>query len=206
MVNLNAPRNLPPDNTPWGKAIERRLSILESTLITENSDFKNISKGLNALNTRVGSLNVQADVSNGWSRSISSGGELSGDNVYSDRYADVGITIPVPRRTKRVFVSGLVNIYYSGSGSPSIEIIPFMLPESVSRSAIDWDFFVGDSMLNSTTTGESDDGVPIAAYIERESFHYSSDQPGEIGAVAHITNTSSGILSLQSARLIAITF
>jgi|SRR5690625_394791 len=58
MVNLNAQRNLPPDSTPWGKALERRLSALERENSLLKSDIKNASGGLNSLTTRLGSLRI----------------------------------------------------------------------------------------------------------------------------------------------------
>lgn len=46
MVNINPQRNLPPDNTPWGKAIERRLSNLERGSNLLRSETNNTSRAL----------------------------------------------------------------------------------------------------------------------------------------------------------------
>lgn len=53
MVNLNADRNLPPDSTPWGKNIERRLTALERENGLLKSQLNNSDKGLNSLSKSV---------------------------------------------------------------------------------------------------------------------------------------------------------
>ena len=60
MVNLNADRNLPPDSTPWGKNIERRLNNLERDKRLEESNSRNTNKSLsntiNRLNLGTGKV------------------------------------------------------------------------------------------------------------------------------------------------------
>lgn len=58
MVNLNAQRNLPPDSTPWGKAIERRLDALERAAALEDSRNRNNDRTLQSVVTNTFSRNV----------------------------------------------------------------------------------------------------------------------------------------------------
>jgi len=104
MVNLNAPRNLPPDNTPWGKAIERRLNDLEKANNLLANEVKNNAKGAASLTNTVFSGSEQVTYQTEYQNfSFPSG---TWDNTFVLDPLVSGTT-----RTGSILVSGSIPVY-----------------------------------------------------------------------------------------------
>src|SRR5699024_10788499 len=117
MANLNAPRNLPPDSTPWGRTVDRRLNDLERSMSLMRSEVKNASTGLNALVDRIGGISNASDFAGASTYTLNSSGvptsnqgdwETISNNPFEMSVMSPGPIITLPTKTGVVTVTGVM--------------------------------------------------------------------------------------------------
>lgn len=104
MVNLNANRNLTPDSTPWGRAVEKRLNDLERENGLLRSSLHATSQGLSVLTTNV----FDSGVSIARPTNTQYGDFTEGETTYQLVLEPVATG---NTRTGRVLASGSVPLY-----------------------------------------------------------------------------------------------
>lgn len=126
MANLNANRNLPPDSTAWGKALDRRVGKLESMTSTVQSNIRNTQKGLSSLNDRVGSISNAVGSSGSTRYDLNSSGQATSavgpGRIVNDSPFEIPVMAPGPvlemeSRTGILSISGLISVGTSASAS-----------------------------------------------------------------------------------------
>lgn len=201
MANLNANRNLPPDSTAWGRAVESRLSSMEKSINVLHTKTTNTAKGLSSLIDRVGDIQINAGHSYGYSWNVNNS-KLSGDTVYQDYYGETHLSIPVRTRTGRVFVSGLAEFSISGlTVGSSVGVMPYLIPKGQNKEEMDWGDYVNHPLTRTIMNVDKSDYImyaPISGLFE------ATEGEWESGAVVMAIDSSSGILFLENIRLMAL--